>query len=293
MNRHIILSLLMMFSVSVNALDIPHGSQYDKRIQHVNYNSSDVVVINSLAGRGTRIVFSPDEAILDIASGFTRGWELKYRRNILFLKPKSIPGGNGQPPMMPKPGTWNTNLMVTTSLRLYDFDLRLASETNSLNRKGRNAISYRVEFRYPTEQAEKDAKILAKQIALKKLDNKNTPRNTNYTMQIGEESQAIAPTAAYDDGRFTYLTFPNNREFPAIFHVADGKEESIVNYHIDPEIPDVMVVHRVAREYALRLGNAVVGIYNESYDPDGIPAHNGTSVPGVKRTIKAEELANE
>ncbi len=293
MKRHIILSLLMMLSVSVYALEIPHGSSYDKRIQYVNYNSSDVVVINSLPGRGTRIVFSPDENILDIASGFTRGWELKYRRNILFLKPKSMPGENGQPPMLPKPGTWNTNLMVTTNLRLYDFDLRLASESNSLNRKGRNAISYRVEFRYPKEQAEKDAKILAKQTALKKLENDNEPRNTNYTMQIGEESQAIAPTAAYDDGRFTYLTFPNNREFSSIFHVADDKEESIVNYHIDPKNPDVMVIHRVAREFALRLGNAVVGIYNESYDPDGIPAKEGTTVPGVKRVIKGEEISNE
>lgn len=293
MNRCLVLSLLMILSVRVNALDIPHGSHFDKRIQYVNYNPSDVVVINSLTGRGSRIVFSPEENVLDIASGFTKGWELKYRRNILFLKPKSIPGENGQPPMVPKPVTWNTNLMVTTNLRLYDFDLRLASESNSLNRKGNNAISYRVEFRYPAEQAEKDAKILAKQAALKKLDNKNAPQNTNYTMQIGDESQAIAPTAAYDDGRFTYLKFPNNREFPAIFHVADDKEESIVNYHIDPERPDTMVVHRIAREFALRLGNSVVGIYNESYDPDGIPANDGTTVPGVKRIIKAEELPNE
>jgi type IV secretion system protein VirB9 len=293
MKRCLIVSLLMTISVRALALDIPHGSHYDKRIQHVNYNSSDVVVINSLAGRGTRIVFSPDENILDIASGFTRGWEMKDRRNILFLKPKSIPGENGQPPMVPKPVTWDTNLMVTTNLRLYDFDLRLAPETNSLNRKGEHAISYRVEFRYPKEQAEKDARILAKQAALKRLDNKNAPKNMNYSMQIGDEAQAIAPTAAYDDGRFTYLKFPNNREFPSIFHVADDKTESIVNYHIDPEIPDVMAVHRVAREFALRLGNAVVGVYNESYDPNGIPANEGTTVPGVKRIIKAEEALNE
>ena len=40
----------------------------------------------------------------------------------------------------------------------------------------------------------------------------------------------------------------------------------------------------------LRLGNAVVGIYNDSFDPDGVPANQGTTVPGVKRVIKAGEI---
>jgi type IV secretion system protein VirB9 len=34
----------------------------------------------------------------------------------------------------------------------------------------------------------------------------------------------------------------------------------------------------------LRAGNAVVGIWNEAFDPDGLPPTGGTTVPGVERT---------
>ena len=109
-------------------------------------------------------------------------------------------------------------------------------------------------------------------------------------MQIGDASENIAPTMAYDDGRFVYLKFPNNRDFPSAFLVAADKTESLVNSHIDPAVPDTLVLQRVSKEMVLRLGNAVVGIYNDSFDPDGVPANQGTTVPGVKRVIKAGEI---
>jgi len=45
----------------------------------------------------------------------------------------------------------------------------------------------------------------------------------------------------------------------------------------------------VAKEFILRLGDAVVGLYNESYDPDGIPPKNGMAVEGLQRVIKGAE----
>ncbi|NEK79305.1 MAG: TrbG/VirB9 family P-type conjugative transfer protein, partial [Xanthomonas perforans] len=92
------------------------------------------------------------------------------------------------------------------------------------------------------------------------------------------------------DGRFTYLRFPNNRDFPTVFLVAGDKSESIVNANVDPSAPDILVVHRVAREMVLRLGSAVVGIYNDSYNMDGVPTNTGTTVPGVERVIKSGEV---
>ncbi|MBD4588067.1 TrbG/VirB9 family P-type conjugative transfer protein, partial [Xanthomonas citri pv. citri] len=83
---------------------------------------------------------------------------------------------------------------------------------------------------------------------------KPAPMNWHYSMQVGKDSEAIAPSMAYDDGRFTYLRFPNNRDFPTVFLVAGDKSESIVNANVDPSVPDILVVHRVAREMVLRLG---------------------------------------
>ena len=273
---------LALHSTLTISMDVPQSSKFDSRIQHVDYNAGDVVVIRTVPGISTRVVFSPGETVLDIASGFTQGWNFSDRDNVLYIKPQSIKGENGQPSMPPEAGKWNTNLLVKTNLRLYDFDLHLLPGSNSGAPATNQRISYRVEFRYPEDEAERAKKTAQAQAAKVKLDAKSAPSNWNYSMQIGPDSNGIAPTLAYDDGRFTYLKFPNNRDFPAVFLVAADKTESLVNTHVDK---DVLVIQRVASEFVLRLGNSVVGIYNDSYDIDGVAPNDGTTVPGVKRVI--------
>lgn len=284
----IILAFVAAFG-SAHAADVPQGSQFDNRIQYVNYNPGDVVVVRAVAGLGARVVFAPGETILDVASGFTQGWEFSDRRNILYIKAKSVKGEQGMPGMAPEAGKWDTNLMVTTNLRMYDIDLHLLPGSNSGKAASNQRIAYRVEFKYPADEQAAAKALADAHRAQAKLDTKPEPRNWNYSMQIGDASENIAPTTAYDDGRFTYLKFPNNRDFPSAFLVAADKTESLVNSHIDPATPDTLVIQRVSREMVLRLGNAVVGIYNDSFDPDGIPAIQGTTVPGVKRVIKSGE----
>lgn len=284
----IILAVAAAFGTA-HAADVPQGSRFDNRIQYVNYNPGDVVVVRAVVGLGARVVFSPGETILDVASGFTQGWEFNDRRNILYIKPKSVQVGQGVPAMAPEAGKWDTNLMVTTNLRMYDIDLHLLPGSNSGKAPASSRVAYRVEYKYPADELAASKALAEKQRAQAKLDVKPEPRNWNYAMQVGDASENIAPTMAYDDGRFTYLKFPNNRDFPAAFLVAADKTESLVNSHIDPATPDTLVVQRVSKEMVLRLGNAVVGIYNDSFDPDGVPATAGTTVPGVKRVIKSGE----
>ena len=294
MSRLAFALLLAAICAPALAAEVPQSSRHDRRIQYVNYNPGDVVVVRALPGLGVRIVFSPGEEILDKASGFSAGWEIADRRNILYVKPKSIvvEGGEGgrQVVMEPESGKWNTNLMVTTNLRMYDLDLVLLPGGGN---DGKPALSqpvaYRVEFRYPADESAKARAAASKQEAKARLSVTPPPHNWHYAMQIGSKSEAIAPTMAYDDGRFTYLRFPNNRDFPAAFTVAADKSESIVNSHIDPAQPEILVLHRVAREMVLRLGDQVVGIYNERFDPNGIAPKNGTTVPGVERVILSGE----
>jgi P-type conjugative transfer protein VirB9 len=272
-------------ATAAQATDVPVGSRYDGRIQYVNYNAGDVVIVRASPGLGARIVFAADEEILDVASGFTQGWEFSDRRNILYVKPKSIKTGSGKEAivMAPEAGKWDTNLMVTTNRHMYDFDLKLLPGSGNSGKAPQNQrVAYRIEFKYPKDEAAARAKAADKTKAQAKLDEKPAPRNWSYSMQIGDASDGIAPTMTYDDGRFTYLKFPNNRDFPAVFIVAADESESLVNTHVDK---DVLVVHRVARELVLRLGNAVVGVYNDKYDVDGLPPTEGTTAPGVKRVI--------
>jgi type IV secretion system protein VirB9 len=177
------------------------------------------------------------------------------------------------------PGRWDTNLLVTTNRRVYSFQLFLIGPRVPDAKLPQDPrMAYRIRFIYPLDDlAKADAKVASARLAQQPV-----VRNAKYSMQIGKRSSAIAPTSAYDDGRFTYLKFPNNREIPAVFLVAEDGTESLVNVHVNS---DVVVVQRVAPRLSLRLGKQVVAVFNEAYDIDGVPPTAGTTVNGVSRVI--------
>jgi type IV secretion system protein VirB9 len=106
-------------------------------------------------------------------------------------------------------------------------------------------------------------------------------------MAEGAASHDIAPSLVFDDGRFTYLRIAGQRELPAVFQVLADGSESLVNTRMED---DLLVVDRVSRRLVLRAGQAVVGIWNDAFDPDGIAPVGATTVPGLQRVIKAEPL---
>lgn len=285
----VVISSLLVIDVAFS-LDFPQGSYADGRIQFVEYNPDDVVQVNASVAIGSQIVFSENEEILDIASGFSQGWEFANRGSILFLKVKSVKTNAGT--AMPNPQDWNTNLLVTTDKRLYAFDINVVDK--KIRAHG-DTVSYRVKFKYSkddmiarnnklqAERAQKQKEWAAKETDKRLKNNRYSALNWDYTMQVGNNSRNIAPFMAYDDGRFTYLKFSVANEFPVAFLV-DGKEESIINSHVES---DVLVLHRVAKEFVLRSGDKVVGIYNERFGSQRLnESSNGTNVPGVKRVIK-------
>jgi type IV secretion system protein VirB9 len=109
-------------------------------------------------------------------------------------------------------------------------------------------------------------------------------RNDHYSMQVVSETADIRPREAFDNGRFTYLKFPNNAEIPAIFRSIPGsKEEVVVNSHRECEY---VVLHAVSPLWTLRLGGSVIGVFNDSYEPEGAPPRNGSSVTGLERVLR-------
>jgi type IV secretion system protein VirB9 len=125
-------------------------------------------------------------------------------------------------------------------------------------------------------------------IVAERLQAKPQVVNTQYTLAEGRKSEDIVPSLVFDDGRFTYLRFTGNREVPAVFHVLGDGSETLVNARMEE---DLLVVDRVSRHLMLRAGNAVVGLWNEAFDLDGIAPEQGTTVPGVKRVLRAAQAA--
>ena len=91
------------------------------------------------------------------------------------------------------------------------------------------------------------------------------------------------PSLVFDDGRFTYFQFPGNREVPSIFVISADGEEGRVNYHMDG---DLAVVQRTSRRFVLRLGKAVVGVWNDAFDAEGVPPRAGTTSEQLRRPVR-------
>lgn len=261
---------LLVISPVSRAWDVPGWSD-DSRVRQIVYASDAVVRIDAQRGFATHIALDPNERIEVIAPGDRDGWQVVANKgdHDVYLKPQLA--------------AHDSNLEIRTDKRSYSFDLVVLPLKAKF---GNGDEMYRVTFVYPDEvdvqtHAEADAALVAQRLVQPPV-----VRNTRYLMQVMPHSDDIAPVAAWDDGRFTSIRIPANRRIPAIFRVADDGTESVVDKHMEN---DTIIVHEVAKRFVLRLGDEVVGIWNDAYDMDGVPPRDGTTVNGVKRVLRSQD----
>jgi P-type conjugative transfer protein VirB9 len=294
MKKMFFIACLCANALPALALDVPEHSRRDSNIQATDYRNNDVVEITAYIGMSTHIVFSPDEEIQYVFTGFDSGWQTTPKGNHLFLKAISTTGKqsyineDGEEviediAILPNVRDWRTNLNVVTNKRNYTFILNLGHGV-----RGKRQNTYRLTFAYPEE----DAKRRALEIEKAKLREKLTPevnaKNWHYVMQVGEKSRSIAPIKAFDDGRFTYLRFAQNSEIPAMFIVTETGQETLINSHISAHSPDTIVIQRISRQLVLRLDSAVVGVTNQAFDTISVDTLSGSTVTDIERVIKEQ-----
>ena len=244
-------------------------------VQLVPYDTSQATMIKAKRGFATHIDLEADEHIVKdgVGGGDTDNWitSAKAGSNFILLKPKK--------------NAHDSNLVVKTDRRSYAFDLRVLKDHSP--DKG----TWRIAYTYPKlnievapltpAQIEATNKAKVKQLQ----DAPQAIRNTQYSMQAMPNSDEIAPTAAWDDGNFTYLKIPSHREIPAVFRVTADGAESMVNIHMEGDNKDTIVIHGMAKHYVLRLSKQVVGVWNDAYDIEGVSPNNGTVTLGVSRKV--------
>ncbi|MBO7380439.1 MAG: TrbG/VirB9 family P-type conjugative transfer protein, partial [Neisseriaceae bacterium] len=210
-----------------------------------------------------------------VAMGDAQAWNMAVKGNNLIFKPTA------ESPQ--------TNLTVITNKRTYVFDLSLAG--CSYNKKGKKVCippTYLLRFTYPDDIAAAKAaanrqQARAFQMKLKYgLDGAKTPLNYLY---YGFGDKKIAPTTIWDDNRFTYLRYADNRDLPMIYKLNPDGTEMLVNTHIED---DTLIIHETAEEFRLRLGKSVLGVRNKGYKV-GEFNHLGTNDKNSVRLIKGEE----
>lgn len=265
----------------------------EPRLREITYDASAVVTVLVKRGVVSLVVLGADESILEVASGFgadctkaEAAWCVAAQPGgrTLFVKPKSAAGAE-------------SNLTVVTDRRIHNLRLLVLADADP-----RPAV-YRLTIRPPVERhaarSERPAALLPvlptlppatppEELVGQRLQAKPQVINTNYSLAQGLGSDDIVPSVVFDDGRFTYLRFAGNREVPAVFHVLGDGTETLVNARMED---DTLVIDRVSRRLMLRAGLAVVSLWNEAFDLDGVPPVGGTTVVGVHRVLKANGSA--
>jgi len=269
----------------------------DPRLRDITYDPQAVVTVPVKRGVVTLIALDADEAITEVAAGLggdcskpEQAWCIAAQPggHHLFVKPKSTADAA------------NT-LAVITNRRSHSFRLVVLAD------KDTKQPVYRLTVKAPVTRSTLPPSF-AQQAALAQLTLPPVPpspspqdliaerlqteplvHNSAYSLAEGAGSQDIVPTLVFDDGRFTYLRFPGNREVPAVFHVLGDGSETMVNARMEG---DLLVVDRVSRRLVLRAGSAVVGVWNDAFDLDGLPPKDGTTVAGVRRVLNSAARPN-
>ncbi len=286
-----LLFTLISAAADVRAADAVEPQLGDPRLREVIYDPQAVITVPVRRGVVTHIQLDADESITEVAAGL--GGDCSKPESAWCVVAQ--PGGRSLFVKARSSASAPNNLAVLTTRRMHAFEFVV------LNPGDTRSPVYRLAVKVPapvpktpfTETKSALPPLPAmpwlpapEAVVLSRLQAKPVVRNTNYSLAEGEHSQDIVPTLVFDDGRFTYLRFPGQRDVPAAFQVLGDGSEALVNTRMED---DLLVIDRVARRFVLRAGSAVVGVWNEAFDLDSQTSAGGTTVPGVTRALKGAD----
>ncbi len=175
-------------------------------------------------------------------------------------------------------------MTVLTSKHVYNFELSAHWSKNGAHPHP-NDMMFAVQFQYP-EQVKLDLVVKnEKQELQHQLSSTAKPQVTNQNY-LYKGDEAILPSQAFDDGRFTYLKFNQKQDLPAVYTVGSDSSESLVNSHVNPDFPNTLVVQRVVKQLVLRQGNTVLCLFNKGFATETAAKYQTTVIPKVKRKLK-------
>jgi type IV secretion system protein VirB9 len=257
-----LVSLLSSFE-HPRAESLPAAGVTDARVRTATYDPEEIYRLYGFVGYSIELVFEPGEVFAGHGGGDLEGIMFGAHENQLIVKPRATNVG--------------TNFVVYTDRRAYRFYYTVSQGVPD----AANAHAmYVVRFLYPAapaSEAAAPAREIEERLARERA---RRPQNKDYWYR-GPAS--LKPTAAYDDGVHTRLTFGARTEWPAVFvRNADGTE-SLLNFSVEQ---DELVIHRVARALVLRRGRLAACVINQAFEGAGNRLPSGTLAPSVVRERK-------
>lgn len=306
-NTTFLTAALICFScASASAASVPRPSAYDSRMQQVDYSASNTTVVNARLGFLTTVVFDIDESIVKAKSGFDSGWDISTEGNKVYISPRpaaqeqEIINDDGSKEKInklfePTAAEWHTNLFITSTKRDYSAELNLIEADNK-----KALPAFVINYKYPDEKREKDSKeeqeriktfqaAQENKVIAQKLENGQAPRNWDYYMRPGKDSQNITPDFAYDDGVMTYIGFSPYKIFPSVTKYLNGKEQTPAFSVQQKGNYKIMVVHSLDQNLILRHGVQVIGVVNQSFGKVVTPYKNTSSTQVERVEVKNDK----
>ena len=223
----------------------------DSRLVTLPYRDNVVERLDGKTGVQATIAFGEDEHIENVAIGDSTLWQVtpNKRVNMLFVKPLRARA--------------RTNLTVVTDQHSYFFDLVAAPSGPPV---------YFLRFSYPAPpkpaKPVAPAPLTSEETAIAKGGPDALPIDPS-ALDFGWHAKgkaALTPARVYDDGRDTYLSWPEKTVLPAILVDDEKGNEGPVNFSMRGE---VIVVEGVPHRIVLRSGrdSAIVEHTGEGHLP--------------------------
>lgn len=230
MRAALALALALLAASPAAAQVRPQPGGGDPRLQSVDYAPDQVVTLQVAPGYQLTVELAPDEQIENVAVGDSGAWQVTSNRrgDRLFIKPL-------------QQGV-TTNMTVITNARVYAIDLvPLFGATPDM--------AYTVRYRYPEagEQAQEDAAA-----------DSDPAVQGRYRLS---GARRLRPSLIGDDGRQTFIEWPEDQPLPAVYGIGRDGQETLVNgmmrdgvYVIDSVLPNLVfrIDRRVARARRVR-----------------------------------------
>lgn len=234
MRPALLATLLCLLPAIVLAEATPQGGAKDIRIRTALYDESQVFRIETDLRHATTIHFGQGERFEAVIVGDTESFQvdpIPELGNVLTIKPHVQNAA--------------TNMTVITNRRSYSFHLREGSIP------GRTGMFFDVRFRYPEDaRAARGSATQPKGF--------QAPRT--YAYRIAGDGD-FRPVSVYDDGRFTYFTFPETGRQPAIFKADSRGRERTVNW---TQAGNTVRVSGVNAFWTLRLGEEALCVSRDT-----------------------------
>lgn len=239
---------------------MPIPDERERRILQVEYAPNRVVRVQTQVGISTLFVFELGEEVIDWFAGDTGAWDVTHKDNLLALKPKAE---------LPE-----TNLVIRTDRRRYHAELVVSEDP-----------FFEVKWVYSDTERRKGIERALEKALLSPTSHLDYERtfglgvNARYS---AAGSGNFRPDRVVDNGRLTYLHFPEDRDVPAPYWVDLDGTERLLNFSMRG---NWMILFRVGRLFRLRHGQSVICLRNDNYRPAHRDAPSETVADDIFRML--------